>query len=461
MSILANEPRTRRSAPNDSVSLYLRDMAATPLLTREEELDFARRIDAARVASMMQFAAYPAALDELASIKQEIVEGKAAIGSYVVGLSQEEGDAGLRDGMASGSVIEQEDSPERQAAIVAQLTRIDEAASALREAMRHEGYGCASYRRARRKLRARLATLRFTARTIERLTQSLALRRGGTHAQDAERPHDGGGYAFALPPALARRLLVRLQVIDRGAAGARVRLLKGNLRLVVSIARRYTERGLPLADLVQEGNIGLVKAIERYDHRRGFKFATYATWWIRQAVLHALGDQGRMIRVPVHTADSLSKLSRITLDHVHRSGGRPTHAMLAKKMGMPLDKLRDLTNIVRDPVSMETLAAPGSDVTVGEFVADDDMPTPEEVTMARHMRRAVLAAIDQLPTREANVLRLRFGIGVADEYSLREVGKQLNLSAERVRQIEVMAIERLRGAPGFAGLKDYVSVNGH
>jgi RNA polymerase sigma factor (sigma-70 family) len=260
---------------------------------------------------------------------------------------------------------------------------------------------------------------------------------------------------------LARCIVDRLAAIDRGAQQARVCLLKGNLRLVVSIARRYTERGLALADLVQEGNIGLMKAIERYDPARGFKFSTYATWWIRQSVLYALGDQARLIRVPVHTADSLSKLSRVTLDHVHRVGGVPTQAALAKKMGMPIDKVRDLTNIVRDPVSMESLAAPGSDATIGEFIADEAMPTPEDVVTAHRMRHAVTAAIDQLPAREADVLRLRFGIGVEDEHSLREVGRQLNLSAERVRQIEVRAFERLRGEPGFARLKAYVSASGH
>ncbi|WP_206956106.1 RNA polymerase sigma factor RpoD/SigA [Trinickia acidisoli] len=443
MSPLAKALQPSRSASNDPVSFYLRDLAATPLLTREQELGFARQIEAARATSMMQFAAHPAALDALASIRQEIVQRRAPIGSYVIGLIQEGADSALLDGMAPSGVFEEEESPAWQAAIVAQLTCIDEAASTLRETMRHDRYGSAPYRRARRKLRARLAALRFTARTIERLAQSLVQRQDG------------------MPEQLARRIHDRLHAIDHCAAQARVRLLKGNLRLVVSIARRYAERGLPLADLVQEGNIGLVKAIERYDHRRGFKFSTYATWWIRQAVLHALGDQGRMIRVPVHTADSLSKLSRITLDHVNRVGGRPTHAALAKKMGMSLDKVRDLTNIVRDPVSMETLVGPGSDTTVGDAIADADRPTPEEITMVRHMRRAVMAAIDQLPAREAQVLRLRFGIGVADEHSLREVGRQLNLSAERVRQIEVMAFERLRGEPGFAGLKAYVSASAH
>ncbi|MGN6665551.1 MAG: sigma-70 family RNA polymerase sigma factor [Trinickia sp.] len=443
MSIWANEPQAIRSAPTDSISLYLREMSRTPLLTREQELRFAKQIETARAMSMMQFAGHPAALSELVSMRQEIVEGKTSFGTYVIGFSEEDAEAFKFGAMGPASEADEDDSPARREAIVAQLTRIDEAAATLRETMRHEPYGSAPYRRARRELNARLAALRFTSRTIERLSRALLHGRAGIAQWVASRTHE------------------RLREIDRRADEARVRLLKGNLRLVVSIARRYLDRGLPLADLVQEGNIGLVKAIERYDHRRGFKFSTYATWWIRQAVLHALGDQARMIRVPVHTADSLSKLSRLTLDHVHRSGARPTHAVLAEAMSMPLDKVRDLANIVRDPVSMETLAAPGSDTTVGDAIADLDTPTPEALTMAHHMRRAVMVAIDQLPTREAQVLRLRYGIGVADEHSLREVGRQLNLSAERVRQIEVMAIKRLRCAPGFDGLKAYVSVSEH
>ncbi len=435
MSILVNESPALRSLAPDSISLFLREMSAMPLLTREQELRFAKEIEAARAASVMELAVHPAALDELASISREIAEGKTPVSTYVIGFMGEDADAaGLMD-IAPGAAVEQDDSPAWREAIVAQLTRIDEAAAALRETIRHTPYGSAAYRRVRRELTSRLAALRFTTRMIERLSRSFVQSSGDFHD--------------------------RLRAIDRRADEARVRLLKGNLRLVVAIARRYIDRGLPLADLVQEGNIGLVKAIERYDHRRGFKFSTYATWWIRQAVLHALGDQARMIRVPVHTADSLSKLSRITLDHVHRAGGRPTHAMLAEKMGVPLGKVRDLANIVRDPVSMETPGAPGSDTTVGEAIADVDMPTPEALTMARHMRRAVTTAIDQLPTREAQVLKLRYGIGIADEYSLREVGRQLNLSAERVRQIEVMAIKRLKSAPGFVGLRDYVTMSEH
>ena len=457
MGTLANEQQAARSTPTDSVALFLREMAATPLLSRDEELAFARRIEAARVAGVMQFARHPAALGELASIRREIVDGKVPPSSFVFGFSLDEPDAALSDGIAQGGVIEVEDSPERQSALIAQLAYIEQAADTLREAIGRGGYGSLAYRRARRELRARMAVVRFTGRAIARMAQALS-RHG---ADTAGHAHFDATSVQTILPRLAARINDRLTVIDRAAQQARVSLLKGNLRLVVSIARRYTERGLALADLVQEGNIGLMKAIERYDPARGFKFSTYATWWIRQSVLYALGDQARIIRVPVHTADTLSKLSRVTLDHVNRVGGVPTHAVLAKQMGMPLDKVRELTNIVRDPVSMESLAAPGSDATIGEFIADDAMPTPEELVTAHRMRRAVTAAIEQLPAREADVLRLRFGIGVADEHSLREVGRQLNLSAERVRQIEVRAFERLRGEPGFARLKAYVSAGGH
>lgn len=463
MGIRGNEPEAGRSTLNDTLALYLREMAATPLLTREEELVFARCIASARVTSMMQFARHPAALDELSSIKREVVNGKTPLGSYVFGFGREEPNPALSDGTARDGVFEVEDSPERQSALVAQLVRIEHTADVLREAILRAGYGSAPYRRARRELRTQLAALRFTGRAIERMARAFAQRYGGASALRGQ----GGGPALEQAGAAdilfrsASRLSERLAAIERGAQHARVCLLKGNLRLVVSIARRYTERGLALADLVQEGNIGLMKAIERYDPARGFKFSTYATWWIRQGVLHALGDQARMIRVPVHTADSLSKLSRVTLDHVHRVGGVPSHAALAKKMKMPLDKVRELTNIVRDPVSMESLAVPGSDATIGDFIADEATPTPEESVTAYRMRRAVTAAIDQLPAREADVLRLRFGIGVADEHSLREVGRQLNLSAERVRQIEVRAFERLKAEPGFAHLKAYVSPRGH
>jgi RNA polymerase primary sigma factor len=238
---------------------------------------------------------------------------------------------------------------------------------------------------------------------------------------------------------------------------AKSRLLKGNLRLVVAVAKRYPNRGLQLLDLIQEGNLGLMKAVERYDHRRGFKFSTYATWWIRQGILHALADQGRTIRVPSHTADSLNRLSRLTLDYAHRKGALPTPDLLAKDLGMSAAKVRDLMNVVKDPISSDTPAHSNGDLTIGDAIADTHNPSPEQAAIALHLRRAVTTAIDQLPSREATILRLRYGIGVSDEHSLREIGRQLNISAERVRQLEVMAIEKLRESPQCEHLRSFAA----
>ncbi|WP_254699682.1 sigma-70 family RNA polymerase sigma factor [Trinickia violacea] len=246
--------------------------------------------------------------------------------------------------------------------------------------------------------------------------------------------------------------------LEHALQNAKTRLLKANLRLVVSVAKKYLNRGPQLLDLIQEGNLGLIKAVDRYDYRRGFKFSTYATWWIRQSILYAIADQGRTIRVPVHTVDALNKLASIRHESAHRSGDRPGIAELAERMSVSEERICDLLSIVQEPVSTNAPVTQDGGGTLEDAIADPGAQLPEDALIASRMRSAVLAAVDQLPARESTVLRLRFGIGVPDAYSLREIGRQLNLSAERVRQIEAKAIERLRGSPQSEPLRTFTNV---
>jgi RNA polymerase sigma factor (sigma-70 family) len=238
---------------------------------------------------------------------------------------------------------------------------------------------------------------------------------------------------------------------------ARIALFDANLRLVVSIAKRYRDRGLPFADLIQEGNIGLLKAIERYDYRRGFRFSTYATWWIRQSVTHALADLGRTIRVPTHTVDALNKLARLAREHRQRAGSAATPAQLAAHIGEPVDKVRDLLAIVKEPVSADLPVSPDGDLTFIDVAPDTATPSPEDAADAMQLRRTIAAAIERLPQREAMVLKLRYGLHADEGCSLRDIGRQLNLSAERVRQIEASALARLRASDALAVLRPFIA----
>ncbi|CAG9191574.1 RNA polymerase sigma factor (modular protein) [Burkholderia vietnamiensis] len=249
----------------------------------------------------------------------------------------------------------------------------------------------------------------------------------------------------------------RLDTIERAMQPARMGLFDANLRLVVSIAKRYPDRGLPFADLIQEGNIGLLKAIDRYDHRRGFRFSTYATWWIRQAITHALADLGRTIRVPTHTVDAINKLTRIAREHRQRSGAAATPHELAVQMGEPLDKVRDLMSIVKEPMSADAPVSPEGEMTFVDVAPDVSTPSPEDAAGAAQLRDTIAAMIGRLPAREATVLRLRYGLHADEGCSLRDIGRQLNLSAERVRQIEASALARLRASDGLDVLRAFIA----
>ncbi|CAN0628431.1 RNA polymerase sigma factor [Burkholderia multivorans] len=542
----------------DPVRLYLREMGATPLLDRDEEIVLARQIERGRAACVEALSGHPAALDALASINREIREGRTAATVYVIGfVDAPDGASGpgpadpgsaagaadaAPDGAGASEAAETIDAigkagttgtvpdstddaetgtdaeaetgrecPARRAAVIERLDRIGALASTLRDALQSDGHTSAGYRACRREIAALLRQIRFSVRAIERMSEHprqyagdaralaqriatlLAETGAATHAaaldafdpredhhawiaaRIAEHPHCRDTLArrapwliesraalarladaSSLPLGAASRIDAQLDAVERATQPAKQKLFQSNLRLVVSIAKRYPDRGLPFLDLIQEGNIGLMKAVDRYDHQRGFKFSTYATWWVRQAITHAIADQGRTIRVPAHTVDAINKLSRIALDHAHRSGSAAAPGVLAEQMRMPVGKVRDLMNVVKEPISTDVPVSSEGDLTLCDVVADMDTPSPDDAASARQLSDALAAVIDQLPPREATILRLRYGIDATDEHSLRDIGRQLNLSAERVRQIEAAALERIRTLDQIRDLRVFI-----
>ena len=374
-----------------------------------------------------------------------------------------------------------------------------------------DGYGTPAYMKVQHALSEELMTIRFTAKTIEKLCDMLraqvddvrkkeremrriivdkcgmpqeqfikdfpanllnqqwvekqaaagkpwsnVMARNIPPIQDLQQKLTDLQTSVVVPLTELKSISKRMNAGESTSRGAKKEMIEANLRLVISIAKKYTNRGLQFLDLIQEGNIGLMKAVDKFEYRRGYKFSTYATWWIRQAITRSIADQARTIRIPVHMIETINKMNRISRQHLQEFGFEPDASVLAEKMEIPEDKIRKIMKIAKEPISMETPIGDDDDSHLGDFIEDGANTAPIEAAMQAGLRDVVKDILDGLTPREAKVLRMRFGIEMSTDHTLEEVGKQFDVTRERIRQIEAKALRKLKHPSRSDKLRSFI-----
>jgi len=515
----------------DPVRMYMREMGTVELLTREGEIEIAKRIEDGIRGVMMALAQFPGSVEEILEAYNRAVQEEGRLSDIFSGYidpdaeiveadpdtievddedADDADDDDEEDSDDSSSDDEKERGPDPEEAKI-RFGALQEAYDALQAAQTKKGRDSAEYGEALEALMLAFSPIKLSprfyeelvsrvrgyidrVRTQERNIMRLCTQRGRMPRQDFikgfpgnetnenwfdEVVASGKSYSGAIEEQLidlkrAQRRLIQveqevglslqeikevnrqLSIGEARSRRAKKEMVEANLRLVISIAKKYTNRGLQFLDLIQEGNIGLMKAVDKFEYRRGYKFSTYATWWIRQAITRSIADQARTIRIPVHMIETINKLNRISRQMLQEMGREATPEELAERMEMPEDKIRKVLKIAKEPISMETPIGDDEDSSLGDFIEDTTLESPIDSATGEGLRESTRAVLAGLTAREAKVLRMRFGIDMNTDHTLEEVGKQFDVTRERIRQIEAKALRKLRHPSRSDHLRSFI-----
>ncbi|MEC9079530.1 MAG: RNA polymerase sigma factor RpoD, partial [Pseudomonadota bacterium] len=518
-AVLTTAVESEFGRTTDPVRMYMREMGTVELLTRQDEIRLAKRIEDGIRQSVSAIACAPIIISELVRLADNVEEGKMKLTELLVGfIDLNELDAEIPEPVMPGSADDDNDDSASAgpqgpdpAEFKERFERIRKGLKSLERCRTRYGIGAPQMEKHQAKLSTELMEIRLVPRQIDYLSQVMreivdevrklekeiikicvqkarvsrktfiskfvgkeselfwirSMMRGKegdkdvlkAHADELENLRDkfeNLENITGLRIHQIKDVSKRMNIGEAKARRAKKEMIEANLRLVISIAKKYTNRGLQFLDLIQEGNIGLMKAVDKFEYRRGYKFSTYATWWIRQAITRSIADQARTIRIPVHMIETINKLNRVSRQILQEKGREALPEELAERMDMPENKILKVLKIAKEPISMETPIGDDEDSHLGDFIEDKNILAPEDAALTSGLTGATESILNSLTERESKVIRMRFGIGLNTDHTLEEVGKQFDVTRERIRQIEAKALRKMRHPTRSEKLRSYL-----